>query len=211
MLEVSHSRGTGVSHIEKDDVSHIERDVIVKNHHLNQEQDPAPAGAGAAVEAPTHLEGDLWRVPSPRRTQGFIVNLKTRGCECENRSSTPCRHVKAAEGAAERAEKVRRRKLRDGVWGSLVALYGKPSTRARKAFGSAANAMIEVLESEGIVGAGWPDAIRQRHLALADEWGIGKVTMNALATNLGLAGKMLKPGGDERFDQDELDFLRGEA
>lgn len=194
MPGVSHSGGTPASHSGRDTVSHAERDITVKNPQENRQD---PSAARAAEPAPEHLGERRWRVASKRPNAGpFVVDLSTTKCTCENRSTTPCRHVRAAALAEERAEKVRLKALRDAVWDGLTEAFGQPAERQKSGFGAIRNAIFEHLVAEEVeqTPERWKVEVGRRYNALVLDWGVGKVTLHSFGQNWIVAGKLLKGG-----------------
>lgn len=157
--------------------------------------------AAGAADAPTHLSGSRWRVPSPRRTNGFIVDLAARTCTCENRAGTECRHLRVAGEAASLAETQadvsRRREFRDALWEMLIELFGPVSKRQESARGAAVTEMAEILTAEHVTASPdvWASEVRRRHKALGMDWTAGLLTMSAFVKNFGMAGKLADGAG----------------
>lgn len=155
---------------------------------------PEPSKPSAAApQSPEHLGERRWSVVSSRSSKGpFTVDLEASTCTCENRHTTPCRHIKAAEKAEERVEKARQRVLREAVWDGLVEAFGQPTEKQKAGYGGLVSEVREQLLMEGIeeTPERWKREVERRVAALTREWGVSRVTLRAFVQNWPLAGKV---------------------
>lgn len=149
--------------------------------------------AGAAKE-PEQIGPGRWRVFSRPGRGPFEVDLGRGTCTCENRSSTPCRHMRVAAEAEEHAGTVRKRELRDALWDALVEVYGPVPSKGKTDRGAIVTDLAEFLAAEhetiSPTPEAWAQEVRDRYEALAKDWGVGKATIHSLHKNWAVAGKL---------------------
>lgn len=174
----------------------------------------SPANLAAdAARNPEYLGQRRWRVFSRPGRGPFVADLERGSCSCENRSSTPCRHLRVATEAESRAETARRRAMRDAVWDKVAEIFGAPTKRAEADRGLVVTEMAEMLANEGVeqTPERWQAEIQVRYDALARDWGVGKATLNALHRNWIVAGKLahgVRGVGNNVSDEDDP-YARG--
>lgn len=165
---------------------------------------------------PDFIEGRRYRVHSSRAGHGpFTVDLgaskpvkgdlpktETMGgetglsCSCENKHPTVCRHVKAAAKAEWKRKTAADKLLRDAIWEGLVDSFGPARAEgARKLYGNVKEAVFAQLDGDETVARtveAYKAEVVLRHTALANEWGLGRVTISAFRTNWELAGRLAR-------------------